>query len=146
MSLKTQPWLTIGEHTMTMTPLEVVNSFYEALSLGHAPAAIALLDDEVKWTEAETAPYYSGTWIGPKAVYKNLFEPLSREWSSFAVVPESSVVEGSVVVTFGTYAGTYKVTSKSMAAGFAHRWEVAGGKIISFQQYTDTASMNEVLN
>jgi hypothetical protein len=42
----------------------------------------ALLDDEVKWTEAETAPYYSGTWIGPEAVRKNVFEPSNREWKT----------------------------------------------------------------
>jgi hypothetical protein len=54
-----------------MTPLEVVNSFYEALAHSDAPAAFALLDDGViapSVREAETAPYYSGTWIGPEAV------------------------------------------------------------------------------
>ena len=51
-----------------MTPREVVNSFYEALAHSAPPAAFALLDNEVKWTEAETAPYYSGTWIGAEGV------------------------------------------------------------------------------
>jgi ketosteroid isomerase-like protein len=129
-----------------MTPLEIVNSFYEALAHSDAPAAFALLDDEVKWTEAETAPYYSGTWIGPEAVRQNLFEPLNRQWDNFAVIPESSIAEDSIVVTFGTYTGTYKATGKSMTVAFAHRWEVVVGKLRGFRQYTDTASMIAILS
>lgn len=131
---------------MIMTPLEVVNSFYEALGRSDGSAAFALLHDAVKWTEAETAPYYSGTWVGPEAVRENLFEPLNREWENFEVMPESSLAEDSVVVTFGTYTGTYKATGKSMTAAFAHRWEVAAGKISVFRQYTDTASILAVLS
>jgi ketosteroid isomerase-like protein len=129
-----------------MKPLEVVKSFYDALGRGDALAAFAVLDDAVEWTEAATAPYYSGTWIGPEAVRTNLFEPLGHEWAAFAVIPESFAVEGSIVATFGTYTGTYKATGKSMIAPFAHRWEVIAGKITNFQQYTDTAAMIAVLS
>src|ERR1700738_3628577 len=88
-----------------MKPLEVVKSFYEALGRGDALAALALLDDAVKWTEAAAAPYYSGTWIGPEAVRTNLFEPLGPEGGAWAVIPESFAVEGSIVATFGIYMG-----------------------------------------
>ena len=129
-----------------MKPLEVVKSFYEALGRGDALAALALLDDAVEWTEAATAPYYSGTWIGPEAVRANLFEPLGREWAAFAVIPESFAVEDSVVAAFGTYTGIYKATGKSLLAPFAHRWEVTDGNITNFRQYTDTAAMIAVLS
>ncbi len=36
-----------------MKPLDVVQSFYEALGRGDATAALAVLDDAVQWTEAE---------------------------------------------------------------------------------------------
>jgi ketosteroid isomerase-like protein len=129
-----------------MKPLEVVKSFYEALGRGDALAALALLDDAVKWTEAAAAPYYSGTWIGPEAVRTNLFEPLGREWAAFAVIPDSFAVEDSIVAAFGTYTGIYRATGKSLTAPFAHRWEVIAWKITDFRQYTDTAAMIAVLS
>src|ERR1700722_3907306 len=129
-----------------MKPLEVVKSFYEALGRGDALAALALLNDAVEWTEAATAPYYSGTWIGPEAVRTNLFEPLGREWAAFAVIPESFAVEDSIVAAFGNYTGIYRATGKSLTAPYAHRWEVIAGKITNFRQYTDTAAMIAALS
>src|SRR3984957_2308643 len=129
-----------------MKPLEVVKRFYEALGRGAALAALAPLADTVKSTEAATAPYYSGTWIGPEAVRTNLFEPLGREWAAFAVIPDSFAVEDSIVAAFGTYTGIYRATGKSLTAPFAHRWEVIAGKITDFRQYTDTAAMIAALS
>jgi len=48
--------------------LETVRRFYDALSRGDVPAALALLDPHVEWTEAERFPYYNGTWRSPNAV------------------------------------------------------------------------------
>ena len=41
----------------------VVQGFYDALAQG-----------DVRWTEAEHFPYYSGTWIGPQAVLDKLHD------------------------------------------------------------------------
>jgi uncharacterized protein len=49
-----------------MTPLEVVQTFYEALGRGDVSAALGQLDDSMQWTEAEGFPYYAGTWTGPR--------------------------------------------------------------------------------
>jgi hypothetical protein len=72
----------------------------------------------VKWTETETAPYYSGTWIGPEAERWNLVETVNRQWDNFAVIPESSIAEDSIVVTFGTHIGTYMATGKINEGSF----------------------------
>jgi ketosteroid isomerase-like protein len=128
-----------------MKPIEVVQSFYDALGRGDAPAALGLLDDAVHWTEAKGFPYHSGTWTGPQAVLENLLMPLGRDWIGFSAKPDSFVVEGSTVVVFGTYIGLFKVTGKDLVAPFAHRWEVANGKAINFRQYTDTALVQAVI-
>lgn len=122
-----------------MNALEVVQSFYEALGRGDAPAALGFLADAIQWTEAESFPYYSGTWTGPQAVLENLLMPLGRDWDGFSAKPESFVTDGSVVVAFGTYTGLFKATGKELVAAFAHRWEVAEGRATNFHQYTDTA-------
>jgi ketosteroid isomerase-like protein len=82
---------------------------------------------------------YVGTWTGPDAVRRNLFEPPGRDGSNCLVTPDAFVVEEPIVVAFGTYAGMYRDGSKSIVAPFVHRWEVIDGKVKNFQQYTDTA-------
>jgi ketosteroid isomerase-like protein len=108
------------------------------------PAILALLDANVEWTEAERFPYYGGTWRGPEAIIKGLFEPLGRDWSSFAVNAEQFVTEGNEVVSLGRYIGTHRRTGRSVTAAFAHHWTVRDNKIVRFVQHTDTAKVLEV--
>jgi len=61
-------------------PTEIVKSFYAALDRGDISSALATLHDELEWTEAERAPYYTGTWHSPEEVCEKLFVPLSRDW------------------------------------------------------------------
>ena len=59
--------------------LQIVRQFYEALGRGDVGSVLQLLDPRVEWTEAERFPYYGGTWQGPDAIVKGLFEPLGRD-------------------------------------------------------------------
>ncbi len=127
------------------TPLESVRGFYTALARGDLPGAVALLDPQVEWTEAERFPYYGGAWRGPAAIVHGLFEPLGRDWTRFEVNAAQFVAEGDQVVGLGTYAGTHATTKRSMSAPFAHHWTVRDGKIVRFVQYTDTAKILEAL-
>jgi len=89
-----------------MKALETVLSFYEALNSDHALVALDLVADDASWTEM--FPGLRGTWTGPDAVRRNVFEPLGHEWENFEISTESFVAEGSTVVAFGTYSGMYK--------------------------------------
>jgi hypothetical protein len=51
---------------------------------------------------------------------------------------ESLVDGGDRIVGIGTYSGTYKRTGRAMQARVAHVWRLAGGKIVAFEQFTDT--------
>jgi len=123
----------------------VVSSFYESLGKGDVPGVLGLLDPQVQWTEAERFPYYSGTWVGPQAVLDNLLKRVAADWTDFAATPRDYLVEGTKVVSLGTYSGVYKRTGKSMRADFAHVWTVENGKITRFVMYTDTAKLLEAL-
>jgi ketosteroid isomerase-like protein len=131
---------------MNMTSsLQTVRHFYDALGRGDVPAVLGLLDPHIEWTEAERFPYYAGTWHGPDAIVKGLFEPLGRDWSRFEVNPGSFVTEGSETVCFGNYVGTHRRTGRSVTAAFAHHWTVRDGKITRFVQHTDTAKVLEAV-
>lgn len=125
--------------------LQVVQDFYSHLGKGDVPAVLALFDPQIKWTEAEGFPYFSGTWTGPEAVLNNLFKRLGNDWSDFTAKASDHLVEGMKVVSFGGYSGTYKKTRKSMRANFAHVWRVSSGRLASFQMHADTAKMREAM-
>jgi ketosteroid isomerase-like protein len=124
---------------------DIVRNFYAALGCGDVPAVLALFDAGIEWTEAERFPYYGGTWRGPDAIVKGLFEPLGRDWSKFSVEPQHYIAEGEETISLGRYAGTHKQTGRSMTAPFAHHWTVRAGKIVRFVQYTDTAKVLEAV-
>ena len=46
---------------------------------------------------------------------------------------------GDTIIAIGDYHGTHKSTGKSMTAAFAHLYDVNGGRITRFRQFTDTA-------
>ena len=45
-----------------MSPVQVVQAFYDALARSEIEAVLALLDPDLEWTEAERFPYFGGTW------------------------------------------------------------------------------------
>ncbi len=115
----------------------LIESLYDRFAAGDVPGVLGALAPDVRWTEAEGGPY-GGVSVGPDAVLENVFMKLGGEWDGFAAVPSELVVDGDTVVALGEYSATYKATGKSFRAPFAHVWKLAGGKVVSFQQHTDT--------
>jgi len=70
-----------------------------------------------------------------------LFGRLVRDWEDFSATPHEFVVEGDRVVVFGRYKETWKATGKTIDIPFVHSWTVEDGKLVAFQQYTDTAAL-----
>jgi len=118
--------------------LDAARGVYQAFAEGDIPAVLGVLSPTVRWTEAAGGPY-GGVSIGPNAVLENVFARIGAEWHGFAAVPSEFVADGATVVALGEYSGTYKTTGKSFKAPFAHVWKFDDGKVVSFQQYTDTA-------
>ena len=127
------------------TPVQLVQKFYSALSVGDIPTILTLLDSNLEWTEAERFPYYGGTWDSPEAVIDHLLVPLDREWDNFSANVQDYIAEDNRVVAFGTYAGTYKHTGHTMTSPFAHVWKARDGRLSYFRQFTDTAKVLEAL-
>ena len=50
-----------------------------------------------------------------------------------------------VVVALGDYSATCKATGKSFKAPFAHVWKLQHGKVVVFQQFTDTALQRQAM-
>jgi ketosteroid isomerase-like protein len=129
-----------------MSGVELIAGLYEAFGQGNVPAVLGSMDPEIRWHEAEGNPYMpSGeAWIGPDAILNNLFVKLGEEWDGFTVHPGTFHDAGDVVVVEARYTGTYKATGKPIDAQVCHVWTITEGKITKFQQYLDTAKMQDV--
>jgi ketosteroid isomerase-like protein len=67
-----------------------------------------------------------------------VFKVLGSEWDNYRMMLESLIDGGDCIVGIGNYSGTYKRTGRAMQARVAHVWRLAGGKIVGFEQFTDT--------
>ena len=71
-------------------------------------------------------------------VLEGVFTRLGEDWEVFTVTPGELLDAGDSVVAHGTYTGIHKATGKGLRAQFVHVFGLRGGRVVSFQQYTDT--------
>jgi uncharacterized protein len=118
----------------------IVQGMYAAFANGDIPTIISALDPQVEWWEAENFIYDDGNpYVGPDAVLTDVFMRIIAEWEGFAVAPQAVLDAGETIIGHGYYSGTNKQTGKQVRAQFAHFFTFRAGKIVKFQQYTDTA-------
>jgi ketosteroid isomerase-like protein len=70
---------------------------------------------------------------------------LAAEWQGFSVAPVEILDAGETVVGRGYYSGTYNKSGRPVRAQFAHVFKIRDGKVVSFQQYTDTAQFQRAV-
>jgi hypothetical protein len=117
--------------------LQIVSEHYAASDRGDLAAMLADVAPDARWTEMAGFPC-AGTWVGPAHIAEHVFKVLGSEWNDYRMTLESLVDGGDRIVGIGTYSGTYKRTGRAMQARVAHVWRLAGGKIVAFEQFTDT--------
>ena len=127
-----------------MSNTEMIRGLYDSFAKGDVPTVLAAFDDNIEWIEAEGTPY-GGTYRNANDIVQNVFMKLATEWTGYTVKPNEFYDAGETVIVTGNYSGSYNATGKNMSTPFAHFWSVAGGKIVKFVQYTDTAVMNRAL-
>ena len=124
---------------MSQENVDIIRGMYDAFARGDVPAVLAVLDSDIEWREAENFLYADrNPYIGPSAVLEGVFARLGTEWEGFAATPDSCLDAGDTVVAQGHYSGVYKGSGRPVRAQFAHILTMRGGKVIRFQQYTDT--------
>jgi ketosteroid isomerase-like protein len=132
---------------MSQENVDIVRSMYDAFGRGDVPAVLAALDAQIEWLEAENFIYAGGNpYIGPNAVLEGVFMRLATEWEDFGVAPIEILDAGDTVVSRGYYSGTYKKTGVKVRAQMAHFFTFKAGKVIKFQQYTDTAQFEHAVS
>ena len=130
-----------------MSNVNIISGLYAAFGRGDIASVLESLHPEVSWHEAEGSPYHPGPngWTGPDAIVANLFTKMGDDWAEFTIHPMQLHEAGDLVVTEGRYSGQHKVTGKTLDCQVCHIWTLQGGKVARFQQYVDTAQMQDVM-
>jgi len=125
------------------TNKEIVEGAYASFAKGDVPAALAAMDHNIEWTEADGFPL-AGTYVGPQAVLEGVFMRLGEVGDEFAAVPDKLIAEGDTVVALGTYSWKHKSTGAPAQVKMVHVWTVTDGKLATFQQHVDTVRVREL--
>ncbi len=130
-----------------MDNVSLMKNLYSAFGRGDIPSVLGAMSADIQWHQAEGNPYMpSGeAWVGPDSVLDNLFMKLGAEWDGFTVHPRTFHGAGGSVIVEIRYSGTYKPTGKSLDAQACHVWDLKDGKVTRFQQYVDTAKVQDVM-
>jgi uncharacterized protein len=125
---------------------DIIKGVYAAFAKGDVPAVLGTFDPGIVWNEAEGYRFAAGNpYVGPNTILAGVFMPLVTQLDGFIVTPANVIDGGDHVAVEGRYAGTVKATGARLDAQFVHVYELRGGKIVKFQQYTDTAQWNRAL-
>lgn len=127
-----------------MSNVDLVKGVYAAFGAGDVPKVLGAMHPQIQWTE--TAGYkYGGVYRSPQAVLENVFAKIPVDFESFAVDVGRLIDGGNVIVMEGHYVAKGKATGKSVRAAVAHVLEISDGKIVRFDQYVDSTTINAIL-
>jgi uncharacterized protein len=131
---------------MSQENMGVIRGMYESFSKGDVTSVLGQMHQNIEWREAENFIYADrNPYHGPQAVLEGVFMRLASEWADFRVMPEEWLDAGNHIVVLGTYSGRHQEAGREVRAQFAHIWGVTHGRVVRFQQYTDTKQFAEAI-
>jgi ketosteroid isomerase-like protein len=123
----------------------VLRTGYEAFAKGDIQTVLGLFDPQIEWNEAEHVTYWNGSTLrGTQAVVDEVFSRIPKDFDGFRIDIRRMVASGDTVLVESRYRATSKSTGKPLDAQVAHVWDFRNGKVVRFQQYTDTWQFAQV--
>jgi uncharacterized protein len=118
----------------------LVQEAYDGFAKGDAGPLLNILGDNVEWYEAEHVTYWpGGAFKGPQAVLEGVIGRIPQDFENFVIDIRRILGCGDTVVVEARYRATsVKASGKPLDAQVAHVWDFKDGKVVRWQQYTDT--------
>ncbi|MBA3888272.1 MAG: nuclear transport factor 2 family protein [Acidobacteria bacterium] len=117
----------------------IVRGVYEAFDRGDVAAVLGAFDERIEWLEAVGFLYADGNpYKGPQAVAEGVFQRILADVENVALSRRHLIGGQDAVVVEGRYTGRMRATGTPLDAQFAHVWRLRNGRVVAFQQYTDT--------
>ena len=120
--------------------VDIIRRVYDGFDRGDIGPLLAALDPNVEWNEAEHVTFWPGAaFHGPDAIVEGLFARIPPTFGrSWKVHVGRLLACCDTVIMQGRYGGTAEATGTDLSPQVAHIWDLAGDKVVRFQQYTDT--------
>jgi uncharacterized protein len=122
----------------------LVRKVYEDFTQQNVPAVLAVMAEDIEWSEAEGLPW-GGFQKGIQAVVDGVFGPTITLVPDFAVTPIQVVSQGDEVAVIHRYTGTGKATGAKLDVVGCAWWTVRDGKIVRFRQFVDTVKFTRAV-
>lgn len=127
-----------------MSNLDIVKRMYAAFGDRNLETIRQIFDPKIEWIQNDGFPG-GGKYVGVEAVLNDVFAKFRLDWDAWQAVVEQWLDAGDTIIALGEYRGTYKTTGKLTTAAFAHVYKLKDGRIIKFQQYTDTLKVAQAM-
>jgi ketosteroid isomerase-like protein len=130
--------------TDTMTSAQLITSVYDAFKRGDIPHILSLVGPDAIWRQSKMLPW-GGDYRGPQGAAE-FFQKLDGSMETVSLEVHENIDQGDEVFSFGVYTGRSRKTGRTASAEWMFRWRVQGGKITSYESYTDSAALLAALN
>jgi ketosteroid isomerase-like protein len=127
--------------------IKTTKTLYDSFSKGNIPAVMAMLSDQVVWTDAGTGVgnLYAGTRHGKDQVL-SFFKELNDHVSTESLIVNEYIAQGDMVIANGIYRGTARATDRRIVTDFSMTWEYdAQGKAVRHHLYLDTDNISKAI-
>ena len=129
-----------------MSNAQTIQAGYAAFANNDPSVLFGAMAPEIHWHEAQGNPLADrNPYVGAQAIGEGVFGRLLAAIDHFSAVPDRYVDGGGDVIVLGTYGGTMKHSGATLNAPFCHVYRFEGNRIVSFQQYTDTAQWAQLM-
>lgn len=130
-----------------MSPVETIKAAYAAFGRNDPSVLFGAMDPAIIWNEAEGYPLADrNPYVGPQTVGEGVFARVLSAIDNFTATPATIIDGGDHVVATGRYGGTFKASGATLDAQFCHVFHFRDGKVVTFQQFTDTAQWARLMN
>jgi len=127
----------LSEHPISN--LQTIQAAYAAFAKNDPSVLFGAMAPDIRWNEAQGNPLADrNPYVGAQAIGEGVFGRLLAAIDGFTAVPDRYVDGGDDVMVLGNYGGTMKHSGATLGAPFCHHYRLEGGRIVAFQQYTDT--------
>ncbi len=122
-----------------MSALEIVQQAYEAFGKGDMEKLASLMSDSYVGELPESLSN-GGTFNGSNDFIQNWLAKIPTLWPDFEIEPIQMYESGNTVFMHG------KITAGGKTSETMHMFVVEEGKIVNFQAFDDSATLNSVAN
>lgn len=123
---------------------KIVSDHYQASADKNIERMFENVSDKIVWHEMDGFPC-AGTYHSQTQIIENVFKVLGRDWIDYRFVLDQLIDGGEFLIATGNYRGQNRKTLKTIDARVAHFWQIKDGKIVRFEQFTDTHIVQQAM-